>query len=128
MSQNRVVSDRQGGDDLPDPGPPFKVGDRVAFGRTVLGPTSMWLKWEEAEILDVNAASETVGFRFVTDADDVRHAQGMETIVRVTPNYRTWRAAWDEAYARAGDEAARTAQSAIFGCACWQSIRSTVET
>jgi hypothetical protein len=66
----------------------------------------MWLNWEHAVILDVDARAETVGFRFVSEAQSVRHAQGMENIVRISPNYRMWRAAWDEVYARARDEAA----------------------
>jgi hypothetical protein len=91
--------------ELPEPGPAFRVGDRVAFAPTVIGPTLMWFGWEEAVILDVNEEAQSFGFRHVSEPEGTRHAQGLENVVRVTPNYRTWRSAWEVSYAKSGDEA-----------------------
>src|SRR5437867_4316441 len=91
-----------GEDLLPEPGPPFRVGERVAFAATVIGPTRLWLDWEEVVIVDLDDEAKTFGFRHVSEVDDARHAQDLENIVRVTPNYRAWRTAWEASYARKG--------------------------
>ena len=96
---------------LPEPGPPFRVGERVAFAPGVIGPTRMWLDWEEAVIVDLDDDAETFGFRHVSEPDDARHAQDQENIVRVTPNYRAWRTAWEASYVRTGDEQAADADA-----------------
>jgi hypothetical protein len=71
-----------------------------------------WFKWEEAVILDVDQEAETFGFRFISEPEGVRHAQGMEVIVRVTENYLAWRRAYEEAYARKGDDQAASNETA----------------
>jgi hypothetical protein len=53
----------------------------------------------EAIIVDVSDRSESFAFRFVSEPEGVRHTQGMEVIVRLTPNYLAWRRAYEEAYA-----------------------------
>jgi hypothetical protein len=88
---------------LPPPGPPFRVGETVAFFPAEIGPTSGWLRWSHAVIEDINEDAESFGFHFV-DTPDERHAQGFENIVRVPPNYLAWRSAWEQAFARSGDE------------------------
>ena len=93
---------------LPEPGPPFAVGEHVRFAPTVLSTPEdpAWFKWEEAVILEVDEEAETFAFRFISEPEGVRHAQGMEVIVRVTENYLAWRRAYEEAYARNGDDQA----------------------
>jgi hypothetical protein len=91
-------------DALPSQGPPFQVGEEVAFFPAEIGPTSKWLRWDYAVIDDINEGAESFGFHFVSQPD-VRHAQGFENIVRRTPNYEAWRSAWEEAFARSKDEA-----------------------
>lgn len=101
-------------DALPEPGPPFAVGEHVRFAPTVFSTPDdpAWFKWEEAIIIDVSYRSESFGFRFVSEAEGVRHAQGMEVIVRITPNYLAWRRAYEEAYARTGDDQAASTETA----------------
>ena len=99
------VGNRSTDKELPEPGPPFEVGERVAFGPTVLGPTTMWRGMEEAVIVDIDDEAETFGFRFVSEGAGVRHGQGLENIVRVTRSYLAWRTAWEQSFARTGDEA-----------------------
>jgi hypothetical protein len=88
----------------PEPGPPFEVGERVAFFPAEIGPTSMWLAWDYAVIDDINEAAEDFGFHFVSEPG-VRHAQDFENIARCTPTYEAWRTAWTDAYSRTRDEA-----------------------
>ncbi len=90
---------------LPAAGPPFQAGEHVVFFPAVFADVSdpIWASWEEAVIDDINEAAETFGFHFVSDPG-TRHAQGLENVVRPTPNYRAWRAAWDFAFARTGDD------------------------
>jgi hypothetical protein len=90
-------------DGLPEPGPPFLVGEGIAFFPAELGPTSRWLAWDFAVIDDIDYEAETCGFHFVGEPDR-RVAQGMENIVRRIQNYDVWRAAWEAAFARSGDE------------------------
>ncbi len=76
---------------LPEPGPPFRIGDEVAFFPAELDLPSdpSWLGWDFAVIDDVNADAESFGFHFAS-APGARHSQGMENIVRRTPKYETW--------------------------------------
>jgi hypothetical protein len=94
------------GDKLPDAGPPFEVGEHVRFAPTVFSSPDdpAWFKWDEAVITDVNYRTESFGFRFVTEPEGTRHAQGMEVIVRVTENYFAWRRAYEDALARSGED------------------------
>jgi hypothetical protein len=64
----------------------------------------VWLDWEEAVILDVDEEAQSFGFRHVSEREGVRHSQGLENAIRVTSNYRAWRSAWQESYAKSGDE------------------------
>jgi hypothetical protein len=91
----------------PEPGPPFRIGDELAFFPAELDLPSDpgWLRWDFAVIDDVNAEAESFGFHFASEPVG-RHAQGMENIVRRTPNYETWRAAFEAALAVTGDPAA----------------------
>jgi len=52
----------------------------------------------------VDHEAETIAFHFV-NARDVPVAQGMENLVRRTPNYAAWRAAWEACFEKTGDEA-----------------------
>lgn len=90
---------------LPLPGPPFQIGDEIAFYPAEIGPTSNWLRWDFAVIDDINEGAESFGFHFVSEPG-VRHAQGFENIVRRTPNYEAWRSRWEDAFARTQDERA----------------------
>ena len=88
---------------LPPPGPPFQIGEQVAFFPAEIGPTSDWLRFDFAVIDDINEEAESIGFHFVSEPG-VRHAQGFENIVRRTPNYEAWRSAWEDAFARTQNE------------------------
>jgi hypothetical protein len=90
-------------DGLPQPGPPFGVGETVAFFPAELGPTSRWLAWDYAVIYVVDYEAESLGFHFVNEPDR-RVAQGMENVARRTPNYDAWRTAWEVAFTRSRDE------------------------
>jgi hypothetical protein len=98
--------------DMPEPGPPFRVGERVAFAPTVIGPTRMWLAWEEAVILRVDQEAVTFEFRHISEPEGARHSQGLENVVRVTDNYRAWRSAWEASFAKSGDEATADRENA----------------
>jgi hypothetical protein len=89
---------------LPAPGPPFEVGDEVAFfPAEIASPDDPgWLGWEFAAIDDINEAAESLGFHFVSEPN-VRHAQGFENIVRRTPRYARWRSAFERAVAAGKD-------------------------
>ena len=91
-------------DPLPPPGPPFAVGDEVAFfpAEFATPEDPGWLRWDYAVIDDVNEPASSFGFHFVSEPG-VRHAQGMENIVRRTPTYEQWRAAFGRAAARGND-------------------------
>src|SRR2546430_2845041 len=106
------VNEEQGGP-LPEPGPPFAVGEHVRFAPIVFATPDdpAWFKWEEAVILDVDYGAESFGFRFVSEPEGVRHAQGMEVIVRSTENYLAWRQTYEMAYARTGDDQAAFRES-----------------
>jgi hypothetical protein len=106
MSSDDSSADRQ----LPTARPPFQVGERVAFFPAVLGPAANWLRWDFAVIDDINEAAETFGFHFVGEPG-VRHAQGLEKIVRPTPAYEAWRVAWDKAFGRSQDEGIALAET-----------------
>jgi hypothetical protein len=88
----------------PTPGPPFRVGDEIAFfPAEVESPSDPgWLTRDFAVIEDVNEAAESFGFHFVSEPG-VRYAQGMENIVRRTPTYDAWRAAFEAAFDVTGD-------------------------
>jgi hypothetical protein len=87
------------------PGPPFRVGERVAFFPTVIGPTSNWLRFEDAIIDKISTKAESFDFHFVSEPEPkTRHAQGLENIVRRSAAYEVWRSAWEAAFARTGDE------------------------
>jgi hypothetical protein len=92
-------------DDLAPAGPPFQVGEEVAFFPAEIGPTSNWLRMDYAVIDDLNEEAESFGFHFV-GTPNKRHAQGLENIVRRDALYDAWRAAWEDIYARTGDETA----------------------
>lgn len=106
------------GDDLeplPPPGPPFHIGERVAFfpaeiAPAVKGPASVYLDLDEAVIDDIDEKAQSFGFHFVSEPG-VRHAQGFENIVRVNDSYRAWRSAWEAAYARTGSEEGADAEA-----------------
>jgi hypothetical protein len=99
-----MTSDREPARELlPAPGPPFQIGEEVAFFPAEIGPTSNWLRLDYAVIDDINDDAESFGFHFVGEPG-VRHAQGYENIVRRTPNYEAWRSAWEKAFARTTDE------------------------
>jgi hypothetical protein len=51
-------------DGLPEPGPPFLVGEEIAFFPAEVGPTSRWLAWDFAVIDDVDYIAESCGFHF----------------------------------------------------------------
>lgn len=89
---------------LPPPGLPFRIGDEIAFfPAEVESPSDPgWLRWDFAVIDDVNVEAETFGFHFVSEPG-VRHAQGMENIVRRTPTYDLWRAAFEAVLNATGD-------------------------
>lgn len=89
---------------FPRPGPPFRVDDEVAFfPAEVESPSDPgWLRWDFAVIDDVNGEAESFGFHFVSEPG-VRHAQGMENIVRRTPTYDVWRAAFEAVLDATGD-------------------------
>ncbi len=89
---------------LPDPGPPFRIGERVVFAPITLGPTSKYIEWAELVITDVDPEAETFGFYFASDPERRPSGQGLESICRLTPNFERWRAAWHEAFERTGDE------------------------
>jgi hypothetical protein len=91
-------------DPLPQPGPAFRVGDEVAFFPAVVSVPDDpgWLRWDYAVIDDVREAAESVGFHFVSEPG-VRHAQGMENIVRRTEAYARWRSAYEAALAAGAD-------------------------
>jgi hypothetical protein len=88
---------------LPEPGPPFTVGETVAFFPCEIGPTPVWVRLDYAVIEDIDEEAELFSFHFVGEPGQ-RHAQGLENIVRVTPNYLAWREVWQEALRRTGDE------------------------
>jgi hypothetical protein len=54
--------------DLPPPGPPFQVGEEVAFFPAEIGPTSNWLRWDFAVIDDIDEDAESFGFHFLVNA------------------------------------------------------------
>src|SRR4051812_47491689 len=83
-------------DPLPPPGPPFAVGDEVAFfpAEVATGEDPGWLRWDYAVIDDVNEAAHSFGFHFVPGPAG-RPPQGMENIVRQPPTYDQWRAAFE---------------------------------
>ena len=99
-------------DSLPEPGPPFRKGDEVAFfPAEIESPEDPgWLRWDYAVIEDVNQAAQSLGFHFVA-TPNARQAQGMENVVRRTPAYAAWRSAFEAALATTndpGDAHART--------------------
>ena len=80
--------------ELPAAGPIFAVGERVAFFPAELGPTSMWLGWDDAILDEVYLESDS--FRcHLTSAPDESFGQGMENIVRRDERYLEWRRIWD---------------------------------
>ena len=91
--------------ELPEPGGPFRVGEHVAFFPAEVDPGDMWFSWDEAVIDDVRPEAESLGFHLVSEPG-VRHAQGMENIVRRSVYYRRWRRNATEALARTNDAAA----------------------
>ncbi len=95
---------------LPSPGPPFHIGERVAFFPAVIGPTSNWLQLDYAVIDDIDEPAESFGFHFVGEPG-VHHAQGLENVVRPSVNYDAWRFAWEAAFARTSDESAAHAET-----------------
>ena len=78
---------------LPAPGPPFQVGELVAFFPAEIGPASFWLAWDDAIIEDIQPEAQSFGFHFVSEPG-VRRGQGFENVVRKSPNYKAWRRAW----------------------------------
>jgi hypothetical protein len=91
-------------DPLPAPGPPFAVGDEVAFFPAEIATPEDpgWFRWDYAIIDDINEAARSFGFHFLSKPG-VRYAQGFENIVRRTPRYDRWREAAERAVADAGD-------------------------
>lgn len=89
----------------PTPGPPFQVGDEIAFfSVSIANPDDLgWLRWEYAVIDDINPAAESFGFHFVSEPGK-RWAQGMENIVRRSPAYYRWREAFEAVLAATGDQ------------------------
>lgn len=85
---------------LPDPGPPFAVGDEVAFFPAEVSAIDDpgWFRWDYAVIDEVNEAAET--FRGHFESEPTRPiAQDMNNIVRRTANYYRWRGAMERAIA-----------------------------
>jgi len=74
------------------------------------GPGSVYLDWDEMVIDDISEGAESFGFHFVSEPG-VRRAQGFENIVRVNHTYRTWRSAWEDAFARTGSTNEADAES-----------------
>ena len=91
-------------DPLPDPGPPFRVGERVVLAPLTLGPTSKYIGRDELVITSVDPEAETFGFYVASDPERRPGGQGWESICRLTPNFIRWRTAWHEAFERSGDE------------------------
>jgi hypothetical protein len=112
------MDDSRQDNQLPEPGPPFEVGEHVMFAPMVFATLDdpAWFKWEEAVITRVDPHSESFSFRFVSEPEEGPlvgpHAQGIENIVRITPNYLAWRRAFEEAYARTGDDRAASNETA----------------
>jgi hypothetical protein len=85
---------------LPDPGPPFEVGDEVAFfPAEVSTPNDPGkLGFDYIVIDDIDEESETFGGHFVS-APSKRFDQDMNNIVRRTFTYYRWREAMQRAIA-----------------------------
>lgn len=90
--------------ELPRRGAPFRVGERVAFFPVQVGPTSLWLAWEDAVIDAIDEDAETFQFHHVSEPATARHGQGLENIVHRSENYFAWRKAWEAEYARSQNE------------------------
>jgi hypothetical protein len=88
---------------LPPPGPPFTVGETVAFFPAEIGPTSNWLRLDYAVIEALDERAESFTFHFVGQPNE-HGAQGSENIVRRSDHYFAWRSLWQEVFARTGDE------------------------
>jgi hypothetical protein len=101
-----VVNETNLDPDLPEPGPPFRIGERVIFAPIVFGPISDYLNDDEneLEILEVDHEGGSFAYREIADPDGRRFAYGMDEVVRVTPNYVAWRAAWVDVYTRTCNE------------------------
>lgn len=88
---------------LPTAGPAFEVGERVVFFPAEIGPTSMWMHWDDAIIKEIREAAQSFMFHFAS-GPGVRHGQGFENVTRKTADYDAWRAAGESTFARTGDE------------------------
>jgi len=93
---------------LPAPGPPFRVGETIAFFPAEVGPTSLWLAWDDAVIEEISAEAQSFRFHFVSEPG-VRRGQGLENVVRKTANYDAWTATWKREFERTGSEEAADA-------------------
>jgi len=65
----------------PRAGPPFRVGELVAFFPAEIGPTRFWLTWDDAIIEDINETAQSFSFHFVPEPG-IRRGQGFENVVR----------------------------------------------
>jgi hypothetical protein len=87
---------------LPEPGPPFRAGDEVAFFpaevSTAEDPGKLLLEY--VVIDDVNDEAETFSGHFLSAPGD-RFSQDVNNIVRRSPTYNRWRLAMEQA-TRAG--------------------------
>jgi len=83
------------------------------IGPAIAGPETAYLDWDEMIIDDINTAAESFGFHFVSQPG-VRHAQGLENVVRVNETYRAWRSAWLAAWERTSSVEAADRESREF--------------
>jgi hypothetical protein len=88
---------------LPEAGPPFQVGDEVAFFPAEIAEPDDpgWFRWDYAVIDEVNEAAKTFRGHFLSKPGE-KFAQDMNNIVRRTPNYSRWRAAMERVVAAGG--------------------------
>jgi hypothetical protein len=79
---------------LPNPGPPFRAGDEVAFFPAEISADDDpgWLRWDYAVIDQANQAAQTFTGHFVSSPEE-SFSQDLNNIVRRTANYYRWRAA-----------------------------------
>jgi hypothetical protein len=79
------------------------VGETVAFFPAEIGPTSPWLAMDHAVIDQIDYEAESFRGHSVDNPAEVV-GQGFENVVRVSPAYHEWRAAWESTFERTGDE------------------------